>query len=81
MNVWMYDLASHQRGSTDLYENQHEYVFFGREGFCAVLIVAAPNQVALQHINFCTVQSIAKLPTASLKRIPTLHYSQHVSIE
>ncbi|GFX01271.1 ATP-dependent DNA helicase [Trichonephila clavipes] len=33
------------------------------EEFCAILFVAAPHQVVLQHIDFCTVQSIAKLPT------------------
>ncbi|GFW92457.1 transposable element Tcb2 transposase [Trichonephila clavipes] len=36
-----------------------------------------PHKVALQHINFCTVQSIAKLPKWSPKMMPTWLYSQH----
>ncbi|GFS93890.1 hypothetical protein TNCV_5053441 [Trichonephila clavipes] len=31
------------------------------QGVCAVLLVADPHQVVLQHINFCTFQSITKL--------------------
>ncbi|GFX01445.1 hypothetical protein TNCV_1864191 [Trichonephila clavipes] len=36
--------------------------------------IATHHQVVLQHIDFCTVQSIAKLPTL----LPTFRY---VSIE
>ncbi|GFX01980.1 hypothetical protein TNCV_371691 [Trichonephila clavipes] len=43
----------------------------------------ALQQVALQHINFCTVQSIAKLPTGAPKMMPAWLFGQHfdVSIE
>ncbi|GFS63943.1 hypothetical protein TNCV_1129251 [Trichonephila clavipes] len=34
----------------------------------------SPHQEALQYINFCTVQSITKLPTGSPKMIPTWLY-------
>ncbi|GFY34645.1 uncharacterized protein TNCV_1373361 [Trichonephila clavipes] len=47
-----------------------------RQGFCVILFVAAPHQMALQHINFCTVQLIAKLPTGSPKMMPTWLFHQ-----
>ncbi|GFV31433.1 hypothetical protein TNCV_134721 [Trichonephila clavipes] len=48
--------------------------------FCAILFVVAPHQVALQHINFCAVQSIAELPTGSPKLMPSWLYRQHFAI-
>ncbi|GFV66997.1 uncharacterized protein TNCV_356831 [Trichonephila clavipes] len=54
--------------------------FFCGEGVFAILFVAAPHQVMLQHINFCTVQEIAKLPTGSLKMMPTRLYRQHFAM-
>ncbi|PRD35600.1 UNVERIFIED_CONTAM: hypothetical protein NCL1_11076 [Trichonephila clavipes] len=50
------------------------------EGFCAILFVAALHQVALQHINFCIVQSIAKLPTWLPKVMPTWLYRQNFAM-
>ncbi|GFV67031.1 uncharacterized protein TNCV_357171 [Trichonephila clavipes] len=76
----MYDLASLLHRSTDHYENWHVYVFFGGESFCGILFAAAPHQVVLQPINFCTVQSISKLPTWSPKMMPTWHYRQHFAM-
>ncbi|PRD35509.1 UNVERIFIED_CONTAM: hypothetical protein NCL1_11416 [Trichonephila clavipes] len=83
MDVCVYDLASFHHPSTDQYENWSVSVFFLWNRFCAIFFVAAPHQVALQHIDFCTVQSIAKLPTWLPKMMPTWLYHQHfaVSIE
>ncbi|GFT40226.1 hypothetical protein TNCV_627371 [Trichonephila clavipes] len=67
--VCIYEITLLQHRSTDYYGNWHVYVLGG--GFCAILFVAALYQLALQHINFCTIQSIAKLSTGSLKRMPT----------
>ncbi|GFX98254.1 hypothetical protein TNCV_4908971 [Trichonephila clavipes] len=41
---------------------------------------AAPYQVELQHINFCTVQLISKLPPGSSKMMPTRLYGQHFAM-
>ncbi|GFW70899.1 phosphatidylinositol-glycan biosynthesis class F protein [Trichonephila clavipes] len=51
-----------------------------KEGFCAILIVAALHQMELQHINFCTIQSIAKLPTCSPKTMSTWLYRQYFAM-
>ncbi|GFX42383.1 uncharacterized protein TNCV_1519471 [Trichonephila clavipes] len=76
-DVNIHSLTQHR--STDHYGNWPVYVFFC-EGFCAILFVASPHQVALQHINFCTIQSIAKLPTWSPKMMPTWLYHQHFAM-
>ncbi|GFU10337.1 hypothetical protein TNCV_2362071 [Trichonephila clavipes] len=60
MDVCMYEIASLRHRSTDHSEKWNVYEFFYGEGFCAIFFVAAPDQMALQHISFCTVQSIAR---------------------
>ncbi|GFV05979.1 uncharacterized protein TNCV_3142701 [Trichonephila clavipes] len=80
MDVGIYDIASLLHRSTDHYENWHVYVFFCGEGSCAILFVPAPHQGALQHINFCTVQSIAKLPTWLPEMVPTRLYRHHFAM-
>ncbi|GFV92759.1 transposable element Tc1 transposase [Trichonephila clavipes] len=72
----MTSLHSLHKRSTDDFENWYVYVFFCGESFCANFFVAAPPQVAVQHINFCTVLSIAKLLTGS----PTCLYRQHFAM-
>ncbi|GFX79996.1 hypothetical protein TNCV_2890511 [Trichonephila clavipes] len=55
-------VLQHQK---DVNQKQHicvKHDFVGEE-LCAIVFVAAPHQVMLQHIDFCTVQSFAKLPT------------------
>ncbi|GFU37628.1 uncharacterized protein TNCV_4275261 [Trichonephila clavipes] len=74
------EITSPQHRSTDDYENWHVYVFFCGEGFCAFLFVPTPHQVALQPINFCTVQSITKLSTGSPKVMPTCIYRQYFAM-
>ncbi|GFX93192.1 hypothetical protein TNCV_4760711 [Trichonephila clavipes] len=49
---------------------------FCGEGFGAILFGTTRHQVALLYINFYTVQSIAKLPTWSSKRMSTWLYGQ-----
>ncbi|GFW15375.1 hypothetical protein TNCV_3740791 [Trichonephila clavipes] len=39
--------------------------------------MTAPHLVVLPHINFCSDQSIAKLPTGMLKMMPSWLYRQH----
>ncbi|GFX15230.1 hypothetical protein TNCV_2709351 [Trichonephila clavipes] len=43
---------------------------------CAILFVPAAHQVALPHINFCPIQSIAKVPTM----MPTWFYRQYFAV-
>ncbi|GFW94406.1 hypothetical protein TNCV_2701271 [Trichonephila clavipes] len=47
---------------------------------CSGNDITAPNHVALQHINFCIVQSISKLPMCSPKMMPIWHYHQHFTM-
>ncbi|GFX81800.1 uncharacterized protein TNCV_2570011 [Trichonephila clavipes] len=55
------------------------YIFCA-EGFCAILFVVAPHQVELQHINFRTIQTMAKFPAWSPKLMPTWLYRQHFAM-
>ncbi|GFX75595.1 transposon Tf2-6 polyprotein [Trichonephila clavipes] len=80
IDVCIHEIAPLQHRSTDDYENYHVYVFFCGEGFGAILFVATPHQVALQYIDFCTVQSIAKLTTWSPKMMSTWLYRQHFAM-
>ncbi|GFV76321.1 hypothetical protein TNCV_4413001 [Trichonephila clavipes] len=41
---------------------------------------SAPHHVALQYINFCTIQSTAKLPTGLPKMMPTWPDRQHFAV-
>ncbi|GFY02475.1 uncharacterized protein TNCV_3503561 [Trichonephila clavipes] len=77
MDIGIYEIASLQHRSTDYYENCNVYVLICK-GFCAILFVAAPHQVTLQHINFCTAQSIAK-NDANFALSPTFRYVSNES--
>ncbi|GFU33897.1 hypothetical protein TNCV_615171 [Trichonephila clavipes] len=56
MDVRIYDLATLQHRSTNHYEKWHVYVFFVEKIFL-LFLAADLQQVALQYINFCTIQS------------------------
>ncbi|GFU52441.1 hypothetical protein TNCV_193141 [Trichonephila clavipes] len=66
------------RGSDFLFGMEWKLEEGVQEGFWVILFVVAPHQVALQHIKFGTIQSIAKLPTEPPKMMLTWFY---VSIE
>ncbi|GFW67453.1 hypothetical protein TNCV_3391241 [Trichonephila clavipes] len=80
MDVCLYDLASLQHRSTDHYENWHAYVIFYGECFSAIVSVVTFHQVALQHFNFFTVQSIAKLPSVPSVQLLGIWLAKRASI-
>ncbi|GFV90160.1 hypothetical protein TNCV_4378761 [Trichonephila clavipes] len=56
------------------------YLHFLWRSFRAIFFVAAPHQVTLQLINFCIVQSIAKLATGSPKMMPIRLHCEHFAM-
>ncbi|GFV70547.1 transposable element Tcb2 transposase [Trichonephila clavipes] len=51
MDDYMYELAGLQHRSTDHYKNWHACVFFGGEGFRAILFVTAPRSYSISTFS------------------------------